>query len=126
MILPGNLLVVPCFDEARRLPVAAFDAALARGDLSCLFVDDGSTDGTAEILAAMVGRHPRHADLLRRAPNRGKADAVRAGMAAAESMAPRYVGYWDADLSTPLDAVLTASRGCSTSIRTATSCWDHA
>ena len=44
-------IVVPCFNEAARLDAQAFLGMLdARDNLSLLFVDDGSTDGTRDAL----------------------------------------------------------------------------
>ena len=44
-------LVVPCYNEAGRLPEAAFlEAAHQRSDTAFLFVNDGSTDDTAGML----------------------------------------------------------------------------
>ena len=43
------ILVVPCYNEAARLQEAAFlDFVRRREDARLLFVDDGSTDDTAE------------------------------------------------------------------------------
>ena len=111
-------LVIPCYNEAARLPVAAYDRFLdEHADAMLLFVNDGSTDGTADILAAMCERHPRQAESLSLPHNSGKAEAVRRGFLhvferqrerGAESTSAQpilYVGFWDADLSTPLDAV---------------------
>ena len=44
-------------------------------------------------------------ELLRLPQNQGKAEAVRLGFRAAFEKSPWYLGYWDADLSTPLEAL---------------------
>ena len=97
-------LVVPCFNEATRLRGDDFlRAELPGHTLSFHFVDDGSTDGTAavlESLAAVGGARVQHTALPR---NVGKGEAVRAGMRASARRAYDFVGFWDADLATPLD-----------------------
>jgi glycosyltransferase involved in cell wall biosynthesis len=96
-------LVVPCFNEAARLDGEAYLAfARAHPEVRLVFVDDGSTDATAERLEKLAAALPEQLALLRLPENRGKGEAVRAGMRAARADAPRYVGYWDADLATPL------------------------
>ena len=98
-------IIVPTFDEASRLDTAAFERFLGtRHGVRLLFVDDGSTDGTATILERVAADHAR-ASLLRLAQNSGKAEAVRCGIVAALDDGADVVGYWDADLSTPLDAI---------------------
>jgi glycosyltransferase involved in cell wall biosynthesis len=101
------VVVVPCYEEAARLDVAAYDRFLAAGDLvRLLFVDDGSRDKTATILAGLCGRHEARAALITLDGNRGKAEAVRAGVNhALAAYRPAVVGYWDADLSTPLESI---------------------
>lgn len=97
-------LVVPCHDEALRLDGAAFLAWLdAHAGARLLFVDDGSTDATPQRLAALC-QHPRAA-ALRLPTNLGKGEAVRHGLKAAMEDGAAVVGFWDADLATPLDAV---------------------
>lgn len=85
--------VVPCFNEAHRLDLDAWRAFHAAHRV--VFVDDGSTDGTGDRL--------RDAGLpvLTLLKNRGKAEAVRAGLRAAIDDGAAVVGYLDADLSTP-------------------------
>jgi glycosyltransferase involved in cell wall biosynthesis len=108
---PPLVLVVPCFDEERRLPVAAFRDALARhGDLGLLFVDDGSRDGTARALERAVEGFEDRASVLRLPENRGKGEAVRAGLLRALDARPAFVGYFDADLATPLEAAFDMRR----------------
>jgi glycosyltransferase involved in cell wall biosynthesis len=100
-------LVIPCYNEAERLPVADYRAFLVVTEaIDFLFVDDGSTDGTFELLQEMAASGGNRVSALRLPENRGKAEAVRAGILAALESDPRYVGFWDADLATPLDSVL--------------------
>lgn len=103
---PAVALVVPCYNEATRLDVATFEAYLgAHADVSVIFVDDGSTDPTSTVLEGIREKHPQNALVLRCAVNGGKAEAVRQGMLRALETGARYIGYWDADLATPLDEV---------------------
>ena len=99
-------IVVPCYDEAERLPLDRFRAAVARDPaLRFLFVDDGSRDATPRLLEALAREAPARFDWHRLARNAGKAEAVRQGMLRALAGAPGCAGYWDADLSTPLEDV---------------------
>jgi glycosyltransferase involved in cell wall biosynthesis len=99
-------LVVPCYDEAARLDRAAFERfAKARPDVGFVFVDDGSRDATAALLESLAAALPGQADVLRLERNSGKAEAVRRGVLRALEGRTRHVGYWDADLATPLEAL---------------------
>lgn len=99
-------LAVPCFNERLRLDVAPFKEAVSRGSLQVLFVDDGSTDSTADFIAEQIQDQPG-LSLLRCGQNRGKGAAVRAGVLRLTKDCPdaAWIGFWDADLSTPLDEV---------------------
>jgi glycosyltransferase involved in cell wall biosynthesis len=100
--VPKTFLIVPCFNEAARLPAAEFAGLLARRpDLTLLFVDDGSTDGTADVVEALRAREGGRVELLRLPENGGKAEAVRRGLVVALEHGAELVGYADADLSTP-------------------------
>ncbi|MBL9077914.1 MAG: glycosyltransferase [Planctomycetes bacterium] len=99
------LVVVPCYNEAQRLDAAAFAAyAAAEPGVRFLFVDDGSQDATAQVLAALVARCPERLQFVSLSRNGGKAEAVRQGFlrAFAAEPAPDAVAFWDADLATPL------------------------
>lgn len=102
-----TVLVVPCYNEAARLPVADFESFLRKSpDVSIVFVDDGSTDRTPERLLEVAGVAPERVEILTLPANVGKAEAVRTGLLRALDLEPSYVGYWDADLATPLSALL--------------------
>ena len=99
-------LAVPCFNERGRLDIARFAEGAERHSLRILFVDDGSIDGTAGFIAEQIKDRPR-LGLLRSEQNRGKGAAVRAGVLglAKEFSEAEWIGFWDADLATPLDEV---------------------
>jgi glycosyltransferase involved in cell wall biosynthesis len=100
---PATVLVVPCYDEAARLDGEAFLAcAAARPWLRLLFVDDGSRDRTRERLEELRRKAPDQVEVLALPENRGKAEAVRRGLLAALDGRAALVGFWDADLATPL------------------------
>jgi glycosyltransferase involved in cell wall biosynthesis len=97
-------LVVPCYDEARRLRPDAFVEALdAMPRLRLRLVDDGSKDETLTVLQALQRRRPERIVVQSLAKNGGKAEAVRQGVLAAMAAGDPLVGYWDADLATPFE-----------------------
>jgi len=104
---PSELaLVVPCHNEAARLDPAAFlQFAAAHPRVQLVLVDDGSLDGTRAILERIRAAAPTSVTTLGHSPRRGKAEAVRAGMLAGVAQGAALVGFFDADLSTPLHAV---------------------
>ena len=99
-------IVVPCYNEAARLDHGAFSRFAACNDVDLLFVDDGSTDATRQTLDALRESRPDRIRVLSLERNLGKAEAVRHGLIAACDTVPTYVGFWDADLATPLDDIL--------------------
>jgi len=101
-------LVIPAYNEQERLPAlldaltTGADAAVAEAGLELvetLIVDDGSTDRTAQMLAAAATSEPRLKPVLEFGENRGKGAAVAAGVQRARG---QYVLLADVDLSTPL------------------------
>jgi dolichyl-phosphate beta-glucosyltransferase len=101
------IVVVPCYDEAERLRVNVFeDFARANPSILLTFVNDGSRDSTLNVLRALHARAPETINVLNGVHNRGKAEAVRLGLNhALQYNRADVVGFWDADLATPLDAI---------------------
>ena len=101
-----TIVVVPCFNEATRLNCDAFELALKQDTmLEFIFVNDGSTDNTADVLNQLQRRAGARALVLQLERNSGKAEAVRVGVLRAFELGAIYVGYWDADLATPLSTI---------------------
>ena len=106
MTPPELALAVPCYNEAERLdPDAFLQYAAAHPGVHFVMVDDGSQDGTGEILEGMRAAAPASVTVLRLSPNGGKAEAVRAGIRAGLARGAALVGFFDADLATPLVAI---------------------
>ena len=100
------VVVVPCFNEGRRLRAEGFRPLLSEPGTRILFVDDGSRDDTQDVLAAIcaeLGPRALRLDLPR---NQGKAEAVRHGLLRAIQMGARIVGFLDADLASPAREML--------------------
>jgi glycosyltransferase involved in cell wall biosynthesis len=107
-MVDDSIIVVPCYNEAARLDVADFSAFLERSHRTLfIMVDDGSSDETGDVLERLRAMHPARVAVLRLAENVGKAEAVRRGVKLALRRGPAYVGYWDADLATPLESIET-------------------
>jgi dolichyl-phosphate beta-glucosyltransferase len=100
-------VVVPCYNEARRLDVNAFREFIRQcPQLTFVMVDDGSTDGTAGVLRDLQLGIEDRVDVVALKHNSGKAEAVRQGLLYTIARHPvTAVGFWDADLATPLVAI---------------------
>jgi dolichyl-phosphate beta-glucosyltransferase len=98
-------VVVPCYNEERRLDAGEILRLAKMPDVQVVLVDDGSSDGTRVVLDDIVQRSGGHARALALDRNCGKAEAGRQGMLSALGAGAEIVGYLDADLSTPVDEI---------------------
>jgi len=99
-------IIIPCYNEATRLPGDVFVAYLRRtASVRICFVNDGSQDDTHRVLETLRQQNPQQIEVLNLTENQGKAGAVRAGMLHCASQAVNYLGFLDADLATPLNAM---------------------
>lgn len=96
-------LVIPAYNESLIIvdTLKTVMARLARidPDYELILVDDGSTDGMAELVRPLENEHLR---LEGYRPNRGKGAAVRVGMLAAKG---DYIFCTDADLAYGLENI---------------------
>ncbi|MEK6153191.1 glycosyltransferase [Flavobacteriaceae bacterium 3-367] len=98
-------IVVPCFNEYYRLPVADFSAFLNQHpQVALCFVNDASTDKTLQRLHTLQNDFPHQVVVLNNEKNLGKAESVRKGVLEgnAKTQSP-VLAYLDADLATSLE-----------------------
>jgi len=97
-------IIIPCYNEEKRLQVHQFIQFLIENkNYTFLFVNDGSTDNTWAFLQKCAEKNERFYT-FNLEKNCGKAEAVRKGMLhAAENYECDLIGFWDADLATPLN-----------------------
>ncbi len=102
---PYLSIVVPAYNEARRLPQSLDKMADFLGQIGkpyeVLIIVERSADGTLDIAARFAARQA-HFFAVDNLVQRGKGHAVRTGMLRARGA---FIFYMDADLSVPLPAV---------------------
>lgn len=97
-------MVIPCYNEAKRLDLCSLDALAD----ACwiLFVNAGSTDNTQQVLSRHLNEKRF---LLTLHENVGKGEAVRQGMLHLKTLRCfediEWVGYWDADFAASVSQV---------------------
>ncbi len=89
-------IVIPCYNEEEVLPVTSgqfleqlnhlIQTGKISGESRILFVDDGSSDRTWELIRDLAGRE-RHFAGIRQSRNRGHQNAVLAGLMEAKDLA---------------------------------------
>ena len=97
-------LVIPCYNEARNLPllVARLRETFVREDVEAILVDNGSTDDTPAVLAELL-RDAQRIRSVRVERNQGYGYGILAGLRAARGL---IVGWTHADMQTdPADAL---------------------
>ena len=102
-------VVVPAYNEAHRLPVtvAATVEYLSQQPWTSrvVVVDNGSSDDTARVGRSFAGLSTRVPVEVIGCARPGQGAAVRRGIPTSES---RFVGFFDADLATPVATLSTA------------------
>ena len=109
-LVKSSIVVIPCYNEVRRLPIVTFQNFVRNESaVKFIFVNDGSADETLRVLEELHDFARDRVQICNLSENVGKAEAVRQGVLLAFESAPNYVGYWDADLATPLKAIASFS-----------------
>ena len=97
-------LIIPCFNEAKNIPLLLERCGgIARlGEIEIILVDNGSTDGSQEVLARIIKDYPGCRS-IRVEVNRGYGSGILAGLRSADG---EILGWTHADMQTdPADAL---------------------
>lgn len=121
-------IIAPCFNEELNIPeltervLLSLDTGKLNGEL--VLVDDGSLDGTAEVIRAYERQNPERVRGVFHRANRGMSEAWRSGVAAARGVSVTVI---DADLQyqpedvlrlyrTLMDSNVDVVQGCRSSV----------
>jgi dolichyl-phosphate beta-glucosyltransferase len=106
-------IIIPAYNETKRIQTALVDLfaflATTTWQYDVSVVDDGSTDGTADLVRGLIPAF-QNLSVTSLSPNQGKGAAVKAGMLAANG---NVVAFLDADGSTPPDQLVKLYSRCS-------------
>lgn len=98
-------IIVPCYNEADRINVDSFVDFFKSNDYHVCFVNDGSKDNTLTVLENLKNKIGSNCDVLNLTKNGGKAEAIRQGIINIIDADFDYIGFFDADLATPLSEI---------------------
>lgn len=90
------LFLVPCFNEEHRFSLEYWQKLIENKNISFLFIDDGSTDKTAQIINSLKSDN---VNTLLLHDNKGKSNAVRSGILKAYEDLSKYILIVDSDAS---------------------------
>jgi glycosyltransferase involved in cell wall biosynthesis len=94
-------IIIPCYNERNRLDINRFsDFCELHKNIALCFVDDGSNDGTGDLILPLVQKFKTQVFLITINKNSGKAIAVRDGILAMyRNDGFEIIGFLDADLA---------------------------
>ncbi len=108
----GAVVVVPTYNESGTIETVVERVLALAGEFSILVVDDGSPDGTAEIVDRLRRQHPTRVGLRRRASKMGLGTAYLDGFRHALDAGFQYVCEMDADFSHNPDDLVALVDAC--------------
>ena len=98
-------IVIPCYNEEKRLDTERmFNFLKLKKNVLLCYVNDGSSDGTIEVLQKIKTKFPNNVEAISTPTNVGKAEAVRTGILHCNKhFKHEKIAYLDADLATTLE-----------------------
>jgi len=100
-------IIIPCYNEEKRIRENYLEILLTNQHLDIYLADDGSTDATLAKLTGFASRFTDRCHVIGYAQNQGKAATIYKSVNQVNAIGKYdYVGYFDADFSTPPDEIL--------------------
>jgi polyisoprenyl-phosphate glycosyltransferase len=99
-------IVIPCYNEEKNIPLVLkrFAEVVNRDDVEVILVDNGSTDGSAGVLASLLPAHD-FARMVKVAKNQGYGFGILSGLKEARG---EFIGWTHADMQTDPQDVMRA------------------
>ena len=100
-------IIIPCYNEAKRLDFKNIEQLLLNSNMDIFFANDGSKDNTVDIINAIILNNSERCFLIDFEENSGKANTIyKAINKINEEQQYDFIGYFDADFSTPANEVI--------------------
>lgn len=109
-----KVVIIPTYNERENIERMLAKVLSLEGNFDVLVVDDGSPDGTAELVEAVMAEHPQRIHLLRRSGKLGLGTAYIAGFRWALERDYAQIFEMDCDFSHNPDDLLRLSQRLAT------------
>ena len=108
-----KLVIIPTYNEKENIEAITRKVFSLEGDFNVLVIDDGSPDGTADIVKGLQEEFPQRLHLLERSGKLGLGTAYLTGFKWALEHGYDYIFEMDADFSHNPDDLLRLYAACS-------------
>ena len=112
MAIKEKLVIIPTYNEKENIERMIDKVMSLPGDFNLLIVDDGSPDGTAQIVKELQLKHPERIYIVERAGKQGLGTAYIAGFRWALEHGFEYIFEMDADFSHNPDDLVQLYDAC--------------
>ena len=100
-------IIIPCYNEEKRLDYNNIEPLLLNSSIDVYFANDGSKDNTVEIINSIIANHQQRLHLINFTENSGKANTIfKAINQIHQQDKYDFIGYFDADFSTPSEEII--------------------
>lgn len=99
-------IIIPCYNEEKRLMLEHVKAITEHSDIQLFFANDGSTDKTREVIDDIC-KKTKNCEAIHFEINEGKSITIYKAIQLLNAQNHfDYIGYFDADFSTPAQELL--------------------